>query len=324
MPRISKPSSIDLQERDITLLRRLFEARQMTLNHFAGLYFNGSYEAAKKRVQKLERAGYLRKRTLNINKPASFFLTKSALEYLLEDNKHSDYPKVKLSALLKRTQPRERTIHHENDVMDFVTALTSVLRSHQTIELHQAQTWPLLFEFSFADSRGLEKTAKPDAYIACRERAMGSGGNESNEFNFFVEIDRSNETQDRVADKLSAYRIYYQSGGFAEWIGASAEEYKTYPFRVLMLFISQERRNNAAEKILQQTNPSLTMVWLAVFEEFIENPLGRIWIRPIDYRKVTAGSKWDPEKRRNIDGYRTDVAREKMVEEKILKHEIFD
>ena len=136
-------------------------------------------------------------------------------------------------------------------------------------------------QFSFQDSRGREKTAKPDAYIACREPAVGNADHESNEFNFFVEVDLSNETQDEVANKMVPYRSYYRTGGFAEWIGESRAEYKTYQFRVLILFLSEERRNNTAEQMLQQSNPPLRMVWLAVFKDFIEDPLGKVWIRPL-------------------------------------------
>jgi hypothetical protein len=45
-----------LQDRDFALLRGLFESRVMTAGHIATLYFDGSREAAKKRLQKIKAA----------------------------------------------------------------------------------------------------------------------------------------------------------------------------------------------------------------------------------------------------------------------------
>jgi hypothetical protein len=51
----SRPS-LESQERDLAIFRALFESRLMTLNHIKDLYFNGSYEAAKKGIQRLKAA----------------------------------------------------------------------------------------------------------------------------------------------------------------------------------------------------------------------------------------------------------------------------
>jgi hypothetical protein len=52
-------SQISLQERDIFLLRGLFESRVMTTDHATALYFDGKYDPAKKRLQKLKSAGLI-------------------------------------------------------------------------------------------------------------------------------------------------------------------------------------------------------------------------------------------------------------------------
>jgi len=53
---------IDLQGRDLALLRGLFECRVMTPGHAAKLYFDGKPEATKKRLQKLKAAGLIGER----------------------------------------------------------------------------------------------------------------------------------------------------------------------------------------------------------------------------------------------------------------------
>ena len=58
----SKRRKIEPQARDFQIFRALFESRLMTLNHIKDLYFRGSYEAAKKGIQRLKAADYLRDR----------------------------------------------------------------------------------------------------------------------------------------------------------------------------------------------------------------------------------------------------------------------
>jgi ribosome biogenesis protein Tsr3 len=62
--------SIDLRERDLELLRGLFESRIMTAAHIATLYFDDKKEATKKRLQKLKAAGLIRERRRRAYEPA--------------------------------------------------------------------------------------------------------------------------------------------------------------------------------------------------------------------------------------------------------------
>lgn len=67
MPVLKNESgSIDLQERDIAILRSLFECRVMTAAHIAALRFKGKQEYTKKRLQDLKSTGLVgeRKRPL--------------------------------------------------------------------------------------------------------------------------------------------------------------------------------------------------------------------------------------------------------------------
>lgn len=77
-PRID---SISLQDRDNALLRGLFESRVMTSKHVATLYFEGRAEAAKKRLQKLKTAGFVKERPRRAYEPSLLFLTSSLLSH---------------------------------------------------------------------------------------------------------------------------------------------------------------------------------------------------------------------------------------------------
>jgi hypothetical protein len=101
-------------------------------------------------------------------------------------------------------------------------------------------------------------------------------------------------------------------------------DFKNYPFRVLMVLKTAERRNNTAEQLLQNNPPILTQVCLSTFEEVIANPLGAIWICPIDYREATNGTPFDTKQWRNSFTYRSNPKREIFVETKIQKRRFLE
>ena len=132
-------------------------------------------------------------------------------------------------------------------------------------------------------------------------------------------MDRSSEIQETLVAKAGCYLDYYRRGGFAVRNGATRDDYKKFPFRVLMVFKTAERRNNTAERLLQNTPPILTLVYLSTFEEVTRDPTGAIWIRPLDYREATKGTPFAPEKQPKTWGYKRQTARELFVEQKVTK-----
>jgi hypothetical protein len=167
---------------------------------------------------------------------------------------------------------------------------------------------------------GAEVPVKPDGFIRIHETdASGS----KFEHAFFLELDRSSETQDKLVAKAVCYLDYYRRGGFAVRNRATRDDYKKFPFRVLMVFKSAERRNNTAERLLQNTPPILRLTYLSTFEEVAHDPTGAIWIRPLDYREATEGTPFAPEKQPKKWGYQSQPARELFVEQKVRKQRIF-
>ena len=100
------------------------------------------------------------------------------------------------------------------------------------------------------------------------------------------------------------------------------EKKMTLPFRVLIVLKSAERRNNTAERLLQNNPPILTQAWLTTFDEVTADPLGTIWIRPQDYREAVNGTQFEKECIKPTFEYRRQAEREMFVEEKIKKRKL--
>ena len=300
-----------MQARDIALLRGLFESRVMSSAHVSSLYFDGRAEAAKKRIQKLKTAGLINERARKAFEPAIFYLTMAGLEPLRERGILSEYPSFDLPALERRARVSPITLRHELDVMDVKASVASAIQKSDVFTLAEFTTWPLLNEFHLDG-----QVVKPDGFIRIHENEADGG---LSEHAFFLEVDRSTETQGALVGKAGCYLDYYKSGGFAERNGAARSAYREYPFRVLMIFKTAERLNNMAECLLKNIPPILTQVYLSTIGEAQTDPLGAIWIRPADYRDAVAGTPFADAERPQQWGYKRQTAREVFVEQNLKK-----
>lgn len=303
------------------MLRGLFESRIMTAEHVATLFFEGRKEATKKRLQKLKEAGLVGERRRRAYEPAILNLTQKGMLLLKEHGVLTDYPALDLASLVKRAKVSDLTIRHELEVMDTKTAFHRALAAAKPFSMAEFGTWPRLYQFVATAPRGAETMVRPDGFIRIHE-AEADGG--LSEHTFFLEVDRSSETLATLVSRANGYLDYYKSGGFALRNGASRSAYKEYPFRVLMIFKTAERRNNMAESLLQNIPPVLTQVYLSTIEEVRQDPLGSIWIRPIDYRAATAGTPFDSSREVERRIYQRQVARETSVEERIEKRRLLE
>jgi hypothetical protein len=321
MPALKNSSnSIQFQERDLALLRGLFESRVMTAGHIASLYFDGKKEATKKRLQKLKTAGLIGERRRSAFEPAVLFLTRKAFDVLRERGVLTEYPRLDKVSLEKRSRVSEFTLRHELEVMDVKTAFHSVIKQTKVFSVAEFSTWPLLNEFEAFRSGfdGAPVPVKPDGFIRIHEKENDGG---LSEHTFFLELDRSTEILDTLVARAGCYLNYHQSGGFAVRNGAERSAFKEFPFRVLMIFRTAERRNNTAARLLLHKPPVLALTYLSTFEEVICDPLGKIWIRPVDYREATKGTPFATVQPNGF-GYKRQTAREIFVEGKIKKHGI--
>lgn len=309
-------SGLDLQQRDLAVLRGLYESRVMTAAHISALHFDGSREAAKKRLHKIKAAGLIGERRRRVNEPSILFLTRKAFGLLHAHGALSGYPALGPSSFEKRVPVGELTLRHELEVMDVKAAFHQTLSTEAQFELAEFSTWPLLYQFQASRAGGAEVSVKPDGFIRIHENETGGG---LSEHAFFLEVDRSSETQDTLVARAGCYLNYYQSGGFAVWSGGGRDQVKEYPFRVLMVFKNDERRNNTAERLLHHNPPILTQVCMTTMPEVLANPLAPIWIRPADYRSATENTPFDPYRQKEAWTYRRQPAREALVEQRIKK-----
>lgn len=285
------PRRIALQERDFEILLGLFECRVMALRHVTALYFNGNGETGKKRVQKLKQSGYIRERSRAIGDPSILHLTKAGFLAVRETGKLDRFPWLTIAAFEKRAQVSELTIRHELEVADVRTAMVKAIKAAPSLCLVEFSTWPALFQFKARYNSPVlgrrEVLMKPDGFIRIRETKPDGVYEDM----FFFELDRSTETQKIIAQKAACYLDYYQSGGMAKRFGAKREDLKEFPFRVLMVFKSEERRDNAAKSLVQNNPPILTQVYCSTFQEITTTPLAAIWACPKDALEVTRSAR---------------------------------
>jgi hypothetical protein len=322
MRTLKKPNdSVDLQDRDFALLRGLFECRVMTTDHIATLYFDSKREYTKKRLQKLKAAGFIGERRRNANEPSVLFLTRKAFTQLVSRGELSEYPSLGKNSFEARANVSALTLHHELEIMDVRTAFHAAIAQSTKFLIIEFSTWPLLHQFETSHpGHGANVLVKPDGFIRIHEKEEGTNGYAHD---CFLEVDRSSEKQDALVAKAVCYLEFYKSGGFAVRNGSTRDKFKDFPFRVLIVLKSAERRNNTAERLVQNNPPILTQTWLTTLAEATADPLGAIWIRPKDYREVTDGTPFDTAKPNRNLVYRRQPERELFIESKIRKLHFF-
>lgn len=317
---------LELQDRDIEIFLGLFESRLMTLEHLTRLYFNNRSEAAKKRIQLLKSERYLNERVRNLFEPSILYLAERAFTALLERGMLKEYPRLTWNQLKKRAYVSGLTLRHECSVLDVKTSLSCAVKLLPHYELVEFSTWPRLYQFEAVQPPrpGTYGTTKvliePDGLVRIYEHTSAE---DTFEHVLFLEIDRSTEPRETLALRACGYQDYYRRGGLAARYGASAEDYEDFPFRVLFVVPNEERRNNMAERLLQNNPPVRTLVWLTTFQEITTDPLGAIWMRPLDYREITRGTEFDPSRPRT-DVYRRRKEREEFVAGELTKLSLFE
>ena len=254
-----------------------------------------------------------------MNELAVLFLTRKAHLVLEERGVLFEYPAIPPSSLERRAQVSELTLRHELEIMDVKAAFHLGTNATSRFTLVEFSTWPLLYQFKAFRPGASEVIVKPDGLIRIHEKEADGG---LSEHTFFLELDRSTETLETLVSKASSYLDYYKSGGFAKRCGGERAAYKDYPFRVLMVFKSAERRNITAGRLCQGVPPILTQVCMTTQPEALSNPFGEIWTRPVDYRDITQGTPFDVSRKFDGWGYKRESERELFVKANLKKFSI--
>jgi hypothetical protein len=314
---------LDLQERDSAILRGLFESRMMTAAHIAQLHFDGKAPYATKRLQKLKAAGLIGEQRRRVFERAILFLTRKGLDVLHQNGTLTEYPPISRAGLEKRSRVSELMIRHELEIMDVKAAFHTALAASEVFSLNEFSTWPLLYQFQARPGGygSAERLVKPDGFVRIHENEPDGGLSERA---FFLEVDRSTETLDRLVAQANCYLDYYKSGGFAERHGAPRSAFREYPFRVLLVLKTLKRLHYVAERLLQCLAPITSQVCLSTIQEVTTNPLAAIWTRPVDYREAARGTLFDPDLPRQERFYRRPTERENLIATRIRKWRLFD
>jgi hypothetical protein len=308
-------NAISFQHRDLSLLRDLFESRVMTSAHAAALHFGGSRDAAKKRLQKLKAAGYIGERPRCSTEPSVLFLTAKAFSHLRAEGVLTQYPALSARSLEKRARVSEITLRHELEVMDVKAGFHQAARKTQNVSIAEFSTWPALHQFEVSHDGFRETLVKPDGFIRIHEKESDG----TSEHTFFLEVDRSTETLDTLVSRAACYLQYYRSGGFAVKNGATPADFKEYPFRVLIVCKSAERRNNTALRLIQSNPPIFTQAYLTTLAEVTADPFGCVWVTPAAYRDAAKGTPFDADRAPTMQPYRSQPEREAFIEKNTLK-----
>jgi len=311
-------TSLIIQDRDLAFLTTLIESRALTAQHAAILHFGGSKEAAKKRLQKLKAAGLITERKRRASEPSVLSLAPKAFPLLKERGLLASYPSLSGASLQSRAKVSDLTLAHELEVMDVKSAFYGALKGSKRFTIAEFTTWPLLnqFEARRSGQSAEAMTVKPDGSIKIHEHESNGG---ILEHTFFLEVDRSSESLDTLVTKASCYLDYYKSGGYALRNGGTRLDFKDYPFRVLMICKTAERRNNVAERLLQHVPPILTQVCLATLKDVVANPLQAFWIRPREYYEAAKDTPYDTSRTAGNWQFRRHGAREIFVEDHVRK-----
>ena len=188
----------------------------------------------------------------------------------------ADSPNIGWATQEKRINVSDLTLRHELGVMDCKAALFTAVRSQPEFTLAEFATWPLRIQFKAVHPvSGAKILVKPDGFIRLKETRRGS-----RDHFLFLEVDYSTESFNTLAAKLRCYRNYYRHGDFADRLGHHAGEYRRFPFRVLVVCKSEERRNSLKELLRESKPPIKTFACLATFDEFLSDPLKVIDTQP--------------------------------------------
>lgn len=315
-------SERDLEPRDKKILRALYEARFLNLDHIAALFFASdagapdaqrkAYQNAQQRVYKLRRKGYCKASEQDpFGNPVRISLTRQGFDYLRVNGLLEGYSVYSWETVSDRINVAPTRIPHETAVLDVRCRLQreAIARGLEVVEF---ATWPKLFLFD------LPTRAQPDG--ANRDRSFDQEENsqgcqvkadgflrlhdsEGEEGRYFLELDRATKVRKNLVGKILGHRLLQTSYNdlLAQRVGLTPHPGRKIAAPVLFVFQSSEDseqgsieiRNNAVERVAKETKIQ-TLMYAATFHDVMRDPFGHIWLRPKEYRAALSGTQYDP------------------------------
>lgn len=284
--------SLELTERDLTLLKDLFESRLLSLHQVTEIHFEGRYPSAKRRVAKLRAGRFINGKRIRIGRGEQLFifLARRGFEQT-QESLRQHYSETSFRKLERRIAVAQRTIEHEHQVVEVKASFLRAARG-LPLSIRSFCTWPKLIEFPATrpvetgdynfGTKILTKESfvQPDGFF----RVIHEDGSDHH---FYLEVDRSTERRRTLLSKAIGYRNWLNRGGHAKRFGF--DDPKQTPFRVLMIFQTEERRNNFFDTVLRHPQPIKGLVWATTFEKLKDDPFGSHWLNPLEYHRAVDG-----------------------------------
>jgi hypothetical protein len=219
-------SAMQIQPRDLEILKSLADYRFLTTPHILALHPGGERNM-QRRLQKLFHEGFVDRppRQLSWHRPQGdmvYALGNRGADLLAE---RLNLQRGKVDWTTKNREARERYINHSLMVANFRTVLTLALRDNQKARLAAWQQGKELKDYVKLDSRKVPVV--PDAFFTLEDPQA--------RMHFFLEADQSTMTRARFLKKMMAYWQWWKEGRQGEKFGIKA-------FRILTLCKSEARR----------------------------------------------------------------------------------
>lgn len=214
-------------------------------------------EAAKKRLQKLQKAGFVRRFGLGVGRPSVFVLTLRA-RVLMENSQEAE-----TGGAVK--PPSVFLLRHEIVLRDFRIAVMAQAAANN---IHVVRC--VVAGDSLAFQVG-STAIRADGFIE-----VSSFGRV---LRYFVEVDNGTESLSTLARRVIAYGRLFKSGIAAARWGGSKGEYRKSPFRVLFIFSSFGRCISALDRFGSLGIRDFVVGTVA--SAAVERPFDAIWVNPL-------------------------------------------
>lgn len=244
---------IHLQNRDFHIIRELGCCRFLTLPQIADLCFEGKREAAKKRLQKLQRGGIVKRHSLGILVSSVYFLSAKGFRLTKRELPESLTPSV----------PALTMFRHEKSVRNFRAAIMRDAK-REGIEIPVFSLNPKDLRFEIGN-----RVLRSEGYF---EIIL-----DKKVFRYFVEVDLGTEAHAIVVARVVQYQQLFKSGLFAYRRGGDPEAFQLFPFRVLFLFSSDGRLRSFLARLYKMGCEKFVLARKS--EDALRQPFDSFWPR---------------------------------------------
>lgn len=199
-PRQLEQLRAEIAERDLDVLRTIFDFRLISGDQLRRLYFPGGDSEARAARRALERLHRLRAVTRLDRRIGGIRAGSAGFLYVIgpigERLINTDRPRRRL------TEPSAAFVAHTMAVGELFVAVTERIRTIADAEILDVQTEPACWrDFGGIDGR---HTLRPDLYLSI--------GLDELEHRWFIEIDRATEHLPAILRKSTTYDRYYRTG----------------------------------------------------------------------------------------------------------------